>query len=381
MYLIDRSLDKSFVSLIKDPDKYYEFRDGVVTEHDFPLSVTLFFSGVTKLMQEIFNRLISVLTLSFSPAVCLSFSVDPYLLVKLLFVCRKERIGVLQSEFHVTVPTSVVAKKILNIPLIYDAHNVEAEIIRDIDNIRPVYVSATRLVEKTGCLMCDLVFAVSERDKEEFVSWGIPENKIEVIPNSVDFNQYSSQTMRENIRAKYGLTGKTVLIFHGPLGYPPNKEAALLLSQKILPSISKVGSDVSLLLVGKNPPKISNLNVITTGFVEQLADYIAAADIAVVPLLKGGGTRIKIVEYMASGKAIVSTLKGAEGLNLENGIDAFLTKDAGSEFVNRVLELIEDNTLRIKLGANAQKKAEFLYDWSKTASRAAVIYDRLIGES
>lgn len=381
MYLIDRSLDKSFTSLIRDHDKYYEFKNGAVTEHDFPLHVTLFFSGLTKLMQEILNRVISVLTLSFSPAVCLSYTIDPYLLVKLLFVCRKERINLLQSEFHITVPTSFVAKKMLNIPLIYDAHNVETEIIGDIANISAVYVSATKLVEKTGCLMCDFIFAVSEGDKEKFVSWGIPENKIAVIPNSVNFTQYSSQTMREKARNECGLIGKTVLIFHGPLGYPPNKEAALILTQKVLPCILEVDPNVCLLLVGKDPPQVSNPNIIMTGFVKQLPDYIAAADIAVVPLQKGGGTRIKIVEYMASGKAIVSTLKGAEGLNLENGTDAFLTQNPGPEFVNLVLELIHDIKLRRNMGINAQKKAKLLYDWSKTAQRAVKVYNRLIGES
>ena len=378
VYLIDRAINKSLSSLFKDADKYYEFRNGVVKEHNFPLSITLLFAGLTKLIQEIFNRGISIFTFSFSPAVCLSYVFDPYLLVKLLFVCQRERIELLQSEFHITVPTSFIAKKFLDIPLIYDAHNVEAEIIGNIANISGAYVAATKLVEKTGCLVCDFIFVVSERDKEKFVSWGIPKEKIEIIPNSVNINRYSHATNGVEVRRKYGISDEIVLIFHGPLGYPPNKEAATILSEEVLPSILKVYPDVCLLLVGKDPPKISHPNIIVTGFVEHLPDYIAAADIAVIPILKGGGTRIKIVEYMASGKAIVSTFKGAEGLNLENGTDVFLTETPDFNFVNLILKLIEDYPLRNRMGINAQKKAELLYDWGKTAKKAVDIYSKLV---
>jgi len=117
---------------------------------------------------------------------------------------------------------------------------------------------------------------------------------------------------------------------------------------------------------------------VITGYVENLPEYIAAADLAIVPLLRGGGTRIKILEYMASGKAVVSTLKGAEGLNLQNGVDILLTEYPNSKFVDLVLKLIGDSALRRRIGVNAQKKAELLYDWAKTAHKAVEIYAKLI---
>jgi glycosyltransferase involved in cell wall biosynthesis len=133
------------------------------------------------------------------------------------------------------------------------------------------------------------------------------------------------------------------------------------------------------MLVGKNPPKITHPNIITTGFVENLDEHIAAADIGLVPLLKGGGTRIKILEYMASGKAVVSTLKGAEGLNLQNGAEILLTEYPDSKFVDLVLKLIEDGSLRKSMGVKAKEKAELLYDWAKTAEKAVEIYSKLVG--
>jgi glycosyltransferase involved in cell wall biosynthesis len=120
---------------------------------------------------------------------------------------------------------------------------------------------------------------------------------------------------------------------------------------------------------------------VVTGYVENLPEYIAAADLAIVPLLRGGGTRIKILEYMACGKAIVSTVKGAEGLNLKNGSDIFLTEYPDSKFVDSVLHLIADSSLRKSMGTNARKKAELFYDWSKTAKKAVKIYGDLVSIS
>ena len=167
-------------------------------------------------------------------------------------------------------------------------------------------------------------------------------------------------------------------MFHGPLNYPPNKEAVGILVNSVLPEILAKYPDVRLLIVGSDPPKIFHDKIVVTGFVKNLSQYIAAADIAVVPLKSGGGTRVKILEYMASGKAIVSTLKGAEGLNLKNGQDILMTKHPDSKFVDSVLKLIEDSNLRRNMGINAKKKAELFYSWEKTANKAVKIYNELV---
>jgi glycosyltransferase involved in cell wall biosynthesis len=378
VYLVDRSLRRSFFSLFFDGDRYYEFINGTAREHDYPLRCRFLFPGLTKLLQEIFNRIICLLTFSFSQAVCLSYVIDPYLFVKLFFVCKRERIDLIQCEFHVTVPSSFVAKKLLNIPIIYDAHNIETEIIGDIPNISSTYIAATKLVEKMSCFVCDLIFVVSEKDREQLASLGIPRNKIEVIPNSVDVNKFSPTINGDKIRDQYRLHGRIVLIFHGPLGYPPNEEAALMLTEKVLPSVLKRHPNVSLLLVGRNPPRIFHPNIIITGFVKDLPEFIAASDIGVVPLLRGGGTRIKLLEYMACGKPVVSTMKGAEGLDLKNGHDILMSKYPDSQFIDLIFEMIEDDKLRKRMGLNARKKIESYYNWETTAKRAVQVYKTIL---
>jgi glycosyltransferase involved in cell wall biosynthesis len=146
----------------------------------------------------------------------------------------------------------------------------------------------------------------------------------------------------------------------------------------ILPRLLEKHPNVYLLLVGKDPPKISNPHVIATGFVENPAEFIAAADLAVVPLVSGGGTKLKMLDYMACGKAIVSTLAGAEGLDLENEKDALISQYPDSEFICLVMRAIEDAELRKKIGENARKKVKQLYNWEANAAKAINIYHALV---
>jgi glycosyltransferase involved in cell wall biosynthesis len=378
VYLIDRSIKKSLFSLLLDDDKYYEIKNGIVKECAYPLHIRFLFPGLAKLAQEILDRMICLLTFSTLSISGLSNVLDPYLIVKSYFVCMKERIDLIQSEFFTAVPPSFVVKKLLNVMLIYDAHNVETELIRTLPNVSSLFSAMTKLIENMSCAICDLIFGVSEKDKDRFASLGVPENKIVVIPNSVEVKRYLATSNGKKVRNKYKLNDRIVMIFHGNLGYAPNEEASRILINNILPSILKKHPDTYLLLVGRDPPKISHPNIIVTGFVENLPEYIAAADVAVVPLLKAGGTRIKILEYMACGKAVVSTTKGAEGLDLQNGTDILMTKYPDSRFIDLVLKLIENSDLRKNIGTSARKKVELFYDWQETAKRAVQSYTKLV---
>lgn len=377
VYLIDRSVRRSLSNLFLNNDKYYQIRNGVFEERPYPARIRFLFPGLIRLNQEILNRLTSVLTFSALSEVCLSYVIDPYQFIKLLYVCSKERIDIIQSELPITVPSSALVKKLLNIPLIYDAHNMETERVRSAANVSKVYAATIRLIERIGCISCDTIFAVSEKDRELFVSSGISCQKITVIPNSVETNTFPTSPNVNKIKSQYKLKDKIVMIFHGSLRYPPNEEACKILANVILPSILERHPDVYLFLVGSDPPRISHPNVIVTGFVKNLHDYIAAADIAVVPLLRGGGTRIKILEYMACGKPVVSTIKGSEGLNLQNGSDILIARYPDSNFTDLVNMLIEDRSLRQDIGANARRKVISLYAWKKTAKKAVQCYDEI----
>lgn len=379
VYLVDRSTKKSPFALILDSDKYFAVENGRFSERYYPFHVRFLLPGIVKFLQEALNLWFSLLTRAVRSEVNYSYLIDPYLVVKLLFLCKKEEIDLIQCEFPLTTLSSFIIKKAIGIPLIYDAHNIESERIGSMTNVSKLHVSIMKQIEIMGCNICDSVFAVSESDRARLLSWGIPKKKVTVIPNSVELNRFSPAIDGSSIRNKYRLGNAPVIIFHGFLSYPPNREAAQILLD-LFPSLLEKHGSVYLLLVGKNPPKTSNPNVIVTGFVENMPEYIAAADLAVVPLLRGGGTKLKLLEYMACGKPVVSTLKGAEGLNLQNGRDILMTKNPDSKFIDLVLKLIEDSDLRKKIGINARKKVELFYDWKITAQRAVQIYGKLVCE-
>jgi glycosyltransferase involved in cell wall biosynthesis len=376
--LVDRKSKRSLSTLLLNQDTYYEVKNGITKRRSYPLHILLFFPGLINLVQDGLNKLFCLFTRTPESEVTLFRAIDPYLLMKLLFVCKKEQIDLIQCEFPpTTVFTSFILKKLLNIPLVFDAHNIESERMRGSAKLRPLYASITKQMEMTICRICDSIFVVSENDKEKLLNWNISSNRIEVIPNSVDLHKFSSTVQGTGVRNKYNLNNDIVIIFHGALGYSPNKEAVNIIEKNIFPQIQKYYPSAHLLLVGSDPPEGLPPYFVVTGYVENLPEYIAAADLAIVPLLRGGGTRIKILEYMACGKAIVSTVKGAEGLNLQNGVDIFITEYPDSKFVDSVLKLIADSSLRRSMGINARKKAELLYDWLKTAEKAVEIYNKL----
>lgn len=379
VYLIDRSIKKSLSALLFDGDRYIEVKNGIFKECSYPTSLRFLFPGLIKVLQEGLNKCFSMLTRTIASEVDLSYILDPYLVAKTFFVCKKENVKLVQCEFPTTTFSSFIVKKLLNIPLVYDAHNIESVRMKGYSSgVNASYIDVTERIEVTGCQISDLVFVVSDVDRMQLLRWKIPKDKIVVIPNSTDLVEFSPLIDGTAIRSLHNLDGKIVLIFHGALGFAPNKEAIKVLLDSILPIISKENPSVRLLLVGKDPPKISNFNVIVTGCVDNLPAHIAAADLAVVPLLSGGGTRIKILEYMACGKAIVSTIKAAEGLNLENERDVLLCKYPNSEFTSLVLRAIEDSNLRKKIGQNARTKVENFYDWEKNSRKAVSVYYSLI---
>jgi len=381
VYLVGRSQIKSPFSILIDNGKYTQINNGIAKEYLYPIGIRFFFPGFIKFTQEFLRKILRILTFTFSPDLFgLSDVIDPCLFVKLFFVCKKERINIIQFEFPAPSISSFLVKKLLRIPLVYDAHNIEIDRVKSMDNVSIIYFTLAKVIETFSCKIADLVFVVSERDKERMVSSGVLEHKVKTIPNSVEISKFS-RGLTNKIKVQYKLEKKIVLLFHGPLDYPPNKEAANILTNKLLPNILKRHSNVHLLLVGRNPPRISHPNITTTGFVENLPDYVAAADIALVPLLKGGGTRIKILEYMAAGKAVVSTVKGAEGLDLQNGKDILLTEYPDSKFIDLVTQLIEDNSLRENIGLNAQRKAVSLYSWKETGEKAVQEYNKIIPNS
>jgi glycosyltransferase involved in cell wall biosynthesis len=118
-------------------------------------------------------------------------------------------------------------------------------------------------------------------------------------------------------------------------------------------------------------------NIIVDGEVPDVWEYMHRFSIMVVPLFSGSGIRIKLVEAMAAGKAIITTAIGAEGINYENGQHLLIAKDARS-FTDAIVRLCDDKTLRDNLGKNARLLIAKEHDNNKLMQKLTLFYNELL---
>jgi glycosyltransferase involved in cell wall biosynthesis len=168
---------------------------------------------------------------------------------------------------------------------------------------------------------------------------------------------------------------KNTLIFTGSFKYHTNYDAMLWFVQDIFPLILNQLPDTQLIITGDHAGKSlpSEKNIKLTGYVDDIKSLIASCAVSIAPLLDGGGTRLKILEAMALGTPVVSTSKGAEGLDIANSEDILLADDP-ADFADWVIRLLRDEQLHDKLAKNAKTKAQKSYDWAEMYST----YDKLV---
>ncbi len=191
----------------------------------------------------------------------------------------------------------------------------------------------------------DRVFVCSESDRL-FVMQNLGASRVSVVPNAIRLPAALPGGSSANDPFHFLLVGT--------MGYLPNEDAAVHFCRDILPEIRAVTSiRARALIVGGSPRErvralASDPDVTVTGRVRDVAKYYAMAGAVVVPLRAGSGTRIKILEALAHGCPVVSSAKGAEGLEVTHG-EQLLIADSPKEFVNSCLRLIQDSALREKL--------------------------------
>ena len=148
----------------------------------------------------------------------------------------------------------------------------------------------------------------------------------------------------------------------------------------IAQEIMKVDKDILFVIAGLGVPFFEDENIKSVGFVEDIYSLIHAADLAIVPILSGGGTRLKIHDYMGVGLPIVTAKKGIEGINAKNYEHAIIVDDVNEEFIDAIKYLIDNEKERKRIGANARKLAEEEYDWNKMGKKLDGLYKRILME-
>jgi len=210
------------------------------------------------------------------------------------------------------------------------------------------------------------VIAVSQQDGDEMLKLDST-CQITVVPTGVDTGQYQV--------APPALATPPVIVFVGSMDWEPNIDAVEYFCRQMWPTILAASPGARFQIVGRNPhPRVQALkssSVEVTGTVPSVPEFLRSATVVVVPLRIGGGTRLKIFEAMAMGKAVVSTTIGAEGLDVTPGRDLILADDP-ERFAAAIIDLIRDSALRRKYEQAAAILAAH-YDWSEIATSFAEV--------
>ncbi len=192
-----------------------------------------------------------------------------------------------------------------------------------------------------------------------------------VVPNGVDVEEFQPSDMEPDADS---------ILFFGAINYFPNQDGILQFIDETFPRITADMPNAKLRVVGPGArkPVLSRAkqNISVTGFVDDIGIEIDKAAVVVVPLRIGGGTRLKIVEAMAKGKAVVSTRIGAEGLALEHEKNV-LFGDTPAEFAHQVVRVLSDRSLAKRLGVAARELAVHKYSWNAVVQGLEGFYESL----
>ena len=294
-----------------------------------------------------------------------------------LYVARKLDANVYQAEFPAFAQPCLRVRSVRGGRVVLVEHNVEYERIREQNpDLTDEQYWLLKEFEIGLCNLSDAVVCVSEDDRRRLAADGVGEHRLHRIPHGVDLAGSDAVAPRD-IRTELGWDPATlILVYHGTYDYPPNLEAVKACAEEVLPELDRRGLDVRLLAIGNHPPaEFPHPRVHFSGSAASIFEWVKAADVAVVPLLQGGGTRMKIIDYFACGVPVVSTRKGVEGIPVEAGREAFVEDEWGA-FCDRVEELAADPGRRRAMATAARAFVEPL-DWNTLAARYVELFEAL----
>jgi len=293
------------------------------------------------------------------------------------------------TRFDVTVCDFLAASlnfpAVLKTPTVLFQHNVESALwqrqARHEPNLlkRMVFkLEAARMLryERAAVGRFHHVIAVSENDRD-LMSTMTDASRISVVPTGVDLQQY--RTAREKTRDVN--PGQPLVTFIGSMDWEANIDAVDYFCREIWPAVKEAVPGARFRIVGRNPhprvQKLANDSIEVTGTVASVIEHYREATVNIVPLRIGGGTRLKIYEAMAMGRATVSTSIGAEGLDVNDGRD-LLIADSPETFALSMIALLKDRELRQRVEMAAAEQAA-RYDWSVITEHFEQVLARVAG--
>jgi glycosyltransferase involved in cell wall biosynthesis len=274
-----------------------------------------------------------------------------------------------------------------NTPVIYDSFNAEFDLQRTIYqteryNLRRLPGTLYSLIqwrrltrfERAVCQSVAHVIAVSDADVAAFrrLAPGCP---VSVVSNGIDAEPYAHNDTSLDL-------GGDALVFTGSMSYRPNVDAALWFVDHVLGKVRAIRPGAKFFVVGSQPhSRLGSIrqrdDVEITGWVPDVNPFLHAAAVYVVPLRMGSGTRLKLLQAMAAGRAVVATSIGAQGLDVEDGRELRLA-DTADHFARAIIALLENPAQRQALGKAGADYVKTHHDWSVIVPDLLRVYDQII---
>ncbi|HPP74155.1 MAG TPA: glycosyltransferase family 4 protein [Armatimonadota bacterium] len=268
-------------------------------------------------------------------------------------------------------------------PKILDEHNVEYKIIERIaksEGLSPKGLFAQiewrklRRWELGTCGKFDMVFTVTDNDKQTFSTENPELQNLVCIPIGVDFSSFSQVELDPDARD---------IVSIGTMSWPPNIDSILYFANEIYPLVNTKVDGVRLIVAGSNPPDEIKLlserdnSIEVTGFVEDIRTVASRAAVFIVPLRSGSGLRVKILNALSMGLPVVSTSVGCEGIGTEAGRH-LLVADTPDDFAEAVIRILSNHKLRVELGQEGREFVLANYSWDSIYKRIDAALDSLV---
>jgi polysaccharide biosynthesis protein PslH len=227
-----------------------------------------------------------------------------------------------------------------------------------------------------------ICITLTNEDKRSMIQLK-PDLDIRMIPDGTDHQKIIKciASQLDRIDNSFANTEYPFILFVANFAYEPNVDAALYFSKLIFPLVLKDVPNAKLFLVGNAPPAeiralTSNKQIEVTGFVNSLIPYYEAATVVICPLRIGGGIKVKILEALNAGKAIVSTSIGAQGLDLST-YQALAIADELSDFAKKVVQFLLDPNERYRQEQEALAYSKTLPSWQQVSQQFASCYNEI----
>lgn len=270
-----------------------------------------------------------------------------------------------------------------NLPVVLDHHNIESHMLirrgeKESNALKSWYFrqEGERLqrIEEEICKRVALNITCSDMDSERLFSIS-PHSRVESVPNGVDESFFLAADDDREIKNK--------LLFVGTLNWYPNIEAVNFIAENLWEKLKKEIPTVVFDIVGVNPPSSilslsqSDANFQVHGFVDDVRTYFSAADIFVCPIQDGGGTKLKILDAMSMGKAIVAHPIACEGIAVVDN-ESVCFADTAEEYVEIIVRLLNDPIEIKRLGTAARKLIEDKYTYTAIGQHLSGLYESCI---